>query len=80
MEQLKPAQPDLWFRWQYFFRLPDWIQHQLVEDNVSVRELVARVDELHQKAPARAAVAKAPAAEIAAMAQGQQAKPHWPKK
>jgi len=36
MERLKPEDPELWFRWQYFSRLPEWIQRQLAEDTLPV--------------------------------------------
>jgi len=36
MERLKPDDPELWFRWQYFSRLPEWIQRQLGEDTSPV--------------------------------------------
>ena len=42
MERLKPEDPELWFRWMYFSRLPEWIQWQLAEDTSPVRELVNR--------------------------------------
>ena len=29
MERHKPKEDDLWFRWQFISRLPDWIQCQL---------------------------------------------------
>ena len=73
LKRLKPEEADLWSCWQYFSRLPDWIQHQLVEDTSPVRELAKRVDELQRKVPASATVAVVlapapPAAEIATVA------------
>jgi len=70
LKRLKPEEADLWFCWQYFSCLPDWIQHQLVKDTSPVRELAKRVDELQRKVPASATVAVVlapahPAAEIA---------------
>jgi len=81
MEQLKPEEPELWFRWMYFSRLPDWIQRQLAEDTSPVRELARRVDELQRKAPPTATVATmpAPAAEIAAVEQSRPPKNSWVK-
>jgi hypothetical protein len=81
MEQLKPEEPELWFRWMYFYRLPDWIQRQLAEDTSPVRELARRVDELQRKAPPTATVATmpAPAAEIAAVEQSRPPKNSWVK-
>jgi hypothetical protein len=61
MERLKPEDPELWFRWQYFSRLLEWIQRQLAEDTSPVRELAKRVDELQRKAPPPATVAAVPA-------------------
>ena len=46
MQRLKPDDPELWFRWQYFSRLLEWIQRQLAEDTSPVQELAKRVDEL----------------------------------
>jgi len=75
MKRLKPDDPELWFRWQYVSRLPEWIQRQLAEDASPVEELARRVDELQRKAPPPATVAAvpAPAAEIAAV---EQKRPH----
>jgi hypothetical protein len=75
MQRLKPDDPELWFRWQYVSRLPEWIQRQLAEDTSPVQELAKRVDELQRKAPPAATVAAvpAPAAEIAAV---EQKRPH----
>jgi hypothetical protein len=42
MQRLKPDDPELWFRWQYFSRLPEWIQRQLAEDAGTVEQLAAR--------------------------------------
>ena len=67
MEQLKPREENLWFCWQFFSRLSDWMQRQLAEDHAPVRELAARVDKLLQKAPVTATVAAAPVAEVAAV-------------
>jgi hypothetical protein len=80
MEQHKPQEEDLWFRWLFFTRLPDWIQCQLAEDTSPVRVLAARVDELQRRAPAvtteaAAPVAAAPAAEVAEVAHGHSASP-----
>jgi len=82
MERLKPEEPELWFHWMYFSRLPDWIQRQLAEDTSPVRELAKRVDELQRKAPPAATVAAvpAPAAEIAAVEQSRPPKKSWGKK
>jgi hypothetical protein len=49
MQRLKPDDPELWFRWQYFSRLLEWIQRQLAEDTSPVQELARRVDELQRK-------------------------------
>ena len=83
MQRLKPDDPELWFRWQYFSRLPEWIQRQLAEDTSPVQELARRVDELQRKAPPAATVAAVPApeAEIAAVGEKRPAKKSWhPKK
>jgi len=83
MQRLKPDDPELWFRWQYFSRLPEWIQRQLAEDTSPVQELAKRVDELQRKAPPAATVAAvpAPAADIAAVGEKRTAKKSWhPKK
>jgi hypothetical protein len=79
MKRLIPDDPELWFRWQYVSRLPDWIQRQLAEDASPVEELARRVDELQRKAPPPATVAAvpAPAAEIAAVEQKRPAKKNW---
>ena len=79
MQRLKPEDPELWFRWQYFSRLPEWIQRQLAEDTSPVQELAKRVDELQRKAPPAATVAAvdAPAAEIAAVEQKRPPKNNW---
>jgi len=79
MQRLKPDDPELWFRWQYFSRLPEWIQRQLAEDTSPVQELARRVDELQRKAPPTATVAAVPtpAAEIAAVEQKRPAKKSW---
>ena len=29
MEWLKPIEDDLWFQWQFFSHLKDWVQRQL---------------------------------------------------
>ena len=60
MEHLKPKEAYLWFCWQYFSRLPDWIQRQLAEDTSPVRELAKRVDKLQRKAPASVAMVPPP--------------------
>ena len=69
MERFKPEDPVLWFRWMYFSRLPEWIQRQLAEDTLPIRELAKRVDELQWKAPPAATVAAVPTpgAKIAAV-------------
>jgi len=79
MQRLKPDDPELWFRWQYFSRLPEWIQRQLAEDTSPVQELAKQVDELQRKAPPAATVAavNAPAAEIAAVEQKRPPKNNW---
>ena len=51
MQHLKPADLELWFRYQYFSRLPANIQRLLAEQKGSVEELAARADELQRKAP-----------------------------
>jgi len=38
MQRLKPEDPELWFRWQYVSRLPEWIQRQLAEDTSPVQD------------------------------------------
>ena len=55
--------------------LPGWIQSQLTEGTMPVRELAARINKLQWKAAAAAMVA-----EIAAMAQNHPAKKQWTKK
>ena len=50
MKRLRPEDQDLWFRWQFFSRLPEWAQRQLAGHNGSVEELAARAEELLQKA------------------------------
>jgi hypothetical protein len=77
MEGLKPEDPELLFRWQYFYPLPEWIQRQLAEDTSPVRELAKRVDELQREAPATMAAVPAPAAEIAAAEQRWLPKNTW---
>ena len=62
MKNLRPADPELWFRYQYFSRLPADTQRQLAEHQGTVEELAARADELHQKAPLAAAAAPIAAA------------------
>ena len=62
MKNLWPADPELWFRYQYFSHLPADTQRQLAEHQGTMEELTARADELHQKAPPGAAVAPIPAA------------------
>jgi len=64
MERLRPADPDLWFRYQFFIRLPADLQQQLAEDKGTVEQLAARVDERLRKVP------KGAAATIAAAATG----------
>jgi hypothetical protein len=51
MKQLHPMEADLWFRWQFFSRLPAWIQRQLAEDAGTVEQLATRAEDLLQKAP-----------------------------
>ena len=83
MQHLRPADHELWFRYQYFSRLPADTQRLLAEHKGSVVELAARADELHRKAPPPATVAAVttPAAEIAAVGQKRPAKKEWrPKK
>jgi len=83
MQHLRPADPELWFRYQYFSRLPADTQRLLAEHKGSVAELAARADELQRKAPPPATVAAVttPAAEIAAVGQKRPAKKEWrPKK
>jgi len=79
MQRLRPEDPELWFRWQYVSRLPEWIQRQLAEDTSPVQDLAKRVDELQRKAPPAATVAAVPApvAEIAAVGQKRPAKKEW---
>jgi len=79
MQRLKPDDPELWFRWQYFSRLPEWIQRQLAEDTLPVRELARWVDELQRKAPPTATVATVPTptGEIAAVEQKRPPKNTW---
>jgi len=55
MQHLKPADLELWFRYQYFSRLPANIQRLLAEQKGSAEELAARADELQRKAPPMAA-------------------------
>ena len=57
MHHLKPADPELWFRYQYFYRLMADIQRLLAKHKGSVEELAARADELQRKAPYTARVA-----------------------
>jgi hypothetical protein len=64
MQHLKPADPELWFRYQYFSRLPADIQRLLAEHKGSVEELAARADELQRKAPPTAAAATIAAAPV----------------
>jgi hypothetical protein len=68
MKRLRPEDQDLWFRWQFFSRLPEWAQRQLAGHNGSVEELAARAEELLQKAPVAVPVAAAPEAEVVAAA------------
>jgi len=79
MQHLKPSDPELWFRYQYFSRLPADTQRLLAEHKGSVEELAARADELQRKAPPPATVAAvpAPAAEIAAVGHKRPAKKDW---
>jgi len=65
MERLRPADPDLWFRYQFFIRLPADLQQQLAKDKGTVEQLAARVDERLRKVP------KGAAATIAAAATGE---------
>jgi hypothetical protein len=65
MERLRPADPDLWFRYQFFIRLPADLQQSLAEDKGTVEQLAARVDERLRKVP------KGAAATIAAAATGE---------
>jgi hypothetical protein len=51
MKRLHPTEADLWFRWQFFSRLPAWIQRQLAEDTGTVEQLATRAEDLLQKAP-----------------------------
>ncbi len=51
MKRLRPSEADLWFRWQFFSRLPAWMQRQLAEDAGTVEQLAARAEDLMQKAP-----------------------------
>ena len=41
-KQLRPREVDLCFRWQFFSRLPAWMQRQLAEDAGTVEQLAAR--------------------------------------
>jgi len=66
MKQLRLAVADLWFRWQFFSRLPSWMQRrQLAEDSGMVEQLAARVEDLLQKAPEVAAVTAVPTEVVA---------------
>ena len=82
MERLKPKDPELWFRWMYFSRLPEWIQRQLAENTLPVRELAKRVDKLQRKVPppANVAAVPTPAAEIAVVEKRRPHKKTWPHK
>ena len=82
MQHLRPTDPELWFRYQYFSRLPADTQRLLAEHKGSVEELAARADELQRKAPPAATVAavSAPAAEIAAVEQKRPHKSNGPRK
>ena len=62
MKNLRPANPELWFRYQYFSRLPANTQRQLAEHHGTVEELAARANELHKKAPLGTAAAPITAA------------------
>jgi len=66
MKRLRPSEADLWFRWQFFSRLPAWMQRQLAEDAGTVEQLAARAEDLMQKAPEVAAVAAVPTEVVAA--------------
>jgi len=79
MKRLRPSEADLWFRWQFFSRLPAWMQRQLAEDAGTVEQLAARAEDLMQKAPEVAAVAAEPT-EVVAAAHVPQPKKQWPKK
>ena len=77
MKNLRPADPELWFRYQYFSRLHADTQRQLAEHQGTVEELAARANKLHQKAPPGAAAAPIAAAttdNLVAAAQPQQPK------
>ena len=60
MKGLRPKEVDLWFRWQFFSRLPAWVQCQLAEDGGTVEQLAARVEDLFQKAPQADTIPAAP--------------------
>jgi hypothetical protein len=79
MKRLRPKEADLWFRWQFFSRLPAWIQRQLAEDAGTVEQLATRAEDLLQKAPEAATVAAVPT-EVVAAAHVLQPKKQWPKK
>ena len=82
IEWLKPKEDNLWFRWQFFSCLPDWVQRQLVEDHRSVRELAVRAKDLMQKAPAAATNTFNAASEGVVEAAGSHTPKmkQWPKK
>ena len=78
MEWLKPDKEDLKFYWQYFFRLPDWIQ--LAEDTSPVRELAKRVNKLRRRRQQPWSRQPCPlAAEIVTVAQTWPGKKQWHK-
>ena len=83
MQHLKPADPELWFRYQYFSCLPADIQRLLAEHKGSVEELAARADELQRKAPptaASATIAAAPVTDnVVAAAHARTPKKQWNK-
>ena len=62
MKQLAPQDSSLWLRYLFFSCLPDGLQDLLAEENGTVEQLAARVDEHLRKRPGTAAAAPIAAA------------------
>jgi hypothetical protein len=80
MKQLAPQDNSLWLRYLFYSCLPDSLQVMLAEENGTVEQLAARVDEHLRKRPGTAAAAPiAAAAQEEVVAAAAQARSPWKK-
>ena len=81
---LVPKDHSLWYRYHFFSCLPADLQRLLAEEQGTVEQLAARVDELLRKAPNSAAAATiaaaAPEGDVVAAARPQPTKRGWKQK